>query len=778
VRKVRRKALFLIALFLPLIVLGSNTYPVMAETDVVTEDFTSTTYKDMTNTNATKWDSGLVELPRDIRNMTREYLGIGFDYIVASGNFAYMVSTTSHIWSMNISNPHNVTFSDWWAGNGYPYDLWISGDYGYVACGINSQTHIGLMQVVNITDPYELETVGNGSTGVSYGYLNDICGEGDYAYVSSPDYVYTFDVSDPKSPSLVDTISAGAVNDIACSDGFLYVLDGTDINVYDLSTPSNPTYHGFKNLGVTCKNVFIEDDYAFAGYANGLKIISISNPASPAVVATYGTSDEVLGIFTDGNYTYLASDFARLIVLNVTNHSDPLHHYTFDLTDCDSVYIQDDYAYVLYRDVTYNGYLGVWDISGINYYAENAQAQSSIVYTSSSDSTITGAVLKVNQSIPASASISYSLSADDGLHWIPAIPGQYHEFEYYGKHLKWRAQLSTTDNTTTPAIYSLNITCYMQLNPVTLSSPKDEIHTSDDTPTFTWSSLSEADEYILQIDTSHTFDSGNFRNITTVETEYTPTTPLSDSIWYWQVFCVDSENQRGLVSLTESLVVDTTGPEWDEEPTNLIRELGMPIIYDLNASDISGIDHWWTNDTSHFEISVDGVITNKTRLGVGTYGLEIRVYDTLDNYCNESISLKIQDTISPHWIVAPSNQVLNFGDSFDLELQVTDASGIWTWDISDTEHFGISDHWNALDRISTAMIYNQTILEPGTYALTITVTDNNENELVQQITITVNNPTSPTDTIVVDPFPYSTLMLIGGIGAVVLIGGYVILKRR
>lgn len=96
--------------------------------------------------------------------------------------------------------------------------------------------------------------------------------------------------------------------------------------------------------------------------------------------------------------------------------------------------------------------------------------------------------------------------------------------------------------------------------------------------------------------------------------------------------------------MTESVVVDTTGPEWDEEPTDQICELGMPFTYDLDASDISGIGYWWVNDTIKFDISADGVISNKTNIGVGVYGLEIRVYDSLDNYISESITLTVQET--------------------------------------------------------------------------------------------------------------------------------------
>jgi len=776
-KKGSKVTIFLIAIFLPLVILGTNTYPVAAVTGIVTEDFTSTTFRDIINTNATKWGSGSVELPRDIHNITQKLVGAGYDRIKASDNFVYMVQFGVHIKSLDVSDPNNVTISDWWTGNGYPTDVWISGDYAYASCAVERDIpNSGLMQVVNITNPYDMATLGSGTTAVTES-LVEICGQGNYVYSSSADNIFTFYVSNPTSPALVDSMYIGSVHDVAASNGYLYVLESTDFSVYDLSTPSNPVYEGSCSLGVSCTNLFVEGNYAYAGYANGMKIINLSNPASPAVVATYGTMHEVEGIFTAGNYTYLSSYYGGLIVLNITTRSSPLHLYTFDMFLCQAVCIHGNYAYVKYEYNPPDGYFGIWDVSGISDYTENAQAQSSVVFTSSTYSNITGSILRVSQMIPTGTSIAYFLSADDGLHWGEVTPNQYYEFEYPGKKLKWRAQLSTSDNTTTPIIYSLNITYYTKLYPVTLSSPINDIHISDDTPTLSWDSISEANEYILQLDTSPTYDSENFYNVTTTETEYTPASPLIDGRWYWQIIAVDSEGQRGWVCLTESFVVDTTGPEWDETPTNQTLELGLPFIYDLNASDISGIDYWWVNDTINFEINTNGVISNKTKIGIGTYGLEVRVYDSLDNYISETFALMIQDTLSPYWIVAPSNQVLDFGDSFSIELKVTDASAIQDWSISDTDNFGISDSWNNLDWTSTATIYNQTVLEPGTYLLTISVTDNQGNDLSNQITITVNESTSPTDTTTIGSFPITTIMLIGGIGVAIIIVGALIYKR-
>jgi hypothetical protein len=69
-------------------------------------------------------------------------------------------------------------------------------------------------------------------------------------------------------------------------------------------------------------------------------------------------------------------------------------------------------------------------------------------------------------------------------------------------------------------------------------------------------------------------------------------------------------------------------PPFLEEPADQSVFVGDPVSIDLDATDYSGIDHWWVNDTTHFSIDSNGVITNATVLSIGDYGLEVSVNDT------------------------------------------------------------------------------------------------------------------------------------------------------
>lgn len=65
--------------------------------------------------------------------------------------------------------------------------------------------------------------------------------------------------------------------------------------------------------------------YAFVGYATGMAIVNVSNPASPTLTGTYTTTSAVNGIFISGTTAYLALAGAtgELTTVNVSNPASP-----------------------------------------------------------------------------------------------------------------------------------------------------------------------------------------------------------------------------------------------------------------------------------------------------------------------------------------------------------------------------------------------------------------------------------------------------------------------
>jgi len=123
---------------------------------------------------------------------------------------------------------------------------------------------------------------------------------------------------------------------------------------------------------------------------------------------------------------------------------------------------------------------------------------------------------------------------------------------------------------------------------------------------------------------------------------------LSEGTMYsW--YAVANDGSTSTTSSTWSFTSFLDIPIWDQTPTDQILEFGEALLYDLNASDLSGIALYWINETSNFNIDSNGVITNNGALAVGEYTVEIRAFDPSDNYCTAiiTITVKVPDTPLP-----------------------------------------------------------------------------------------------------------------------------------
>lgn len=91
--------------------------------------------------------------------------------------------------------------------------------------------------------------------------------------------------------------------------------------------------------------------------------------------------------------------------------------------------------------------------------------------------------------------------------------------------------------------------------------------------------------------------------------------------------------------------LDDISPEWKEIPVNQTIASGETLNYNLNATDPSGIDRYWVNDTDNFQINEEGVLSNPESLEEGVYWLELRSYDTYNNYLSSIIKVTVESPI-------------------------------------------------------------------------------------------------------------------------------------
>jgi hypothetical protein len=648
--------------------------------------------------------------------------------VFVSGDYAYVADALSGLQVINITNPSQPSLAGSCNTPGDAFGMFVNGDYAYIADG-----SFGL-SVINITNPTQPSLAGSYNT---IGYSQSVFVSGDYAYVTDgASGLQVINITDPSQPSLAGSYNTiGYSRSVFVSGDYAYVADGASgLQVVNITNPSQPSLASSCNTPGDAYGVFVSGNYAYvADGASGLQVINITNPSQPSLASSCNTPGDARGVFVSGDYTYVADSYSGLQVINITHPSQPSLAGTYNTPDyARGVFVSGDYAYVADGASGLQVVEVMW--SRCRQFEPLAVAQSLPVFEPMSVFAVS-ATLSVQQSIPPNTMVDYYLSADNGSHWESVIPDSECIFMYPRKQLMWKVVLATSHALVTPDISSLAITYVSLLDAPILLAPDDGALINDNTPTFEWEMVSGAVSYLLQLDTVSSFDSVNLINTTVVSLTYTPSSELVDGIWFWRVAAKDIGGDLGAFSSTRSLDIETGLPVWVQVPTSQVCEFGLSFRYDLNASDPSGLDQWWINDTAHFAIDGTGVITNTTISSVNYYGLQVWVNDTYNNILTGVFTVFVQDTQPPTWVTAPTDQTLEYGVLLDYQLAASDLSGLETWWLNNTVNFNIG---------SNGRITSIGVLTPGVFGVQIFVNDTYNNVLMGTFTVIVEDTTSPT----------------------------------
>ncbi len=196
-----------------------------------------------------------------------------------------------------------------------------------------------------------------------------------------------------------------------------------------------------------------------------------------------------------------------------------------------------------------------------------------------------------------------------------------------------------------PSPFTLNIDTLPPGTP-TLISPDNIITVNDNRPTFIWSSVSDINYYIFQLDTSLNFDSPNLINITVASTSYIPVSTLSDGTWYWRVCAVDYAGNQGSYPSPFTLNIDTTPPIIDTPEDITYEEDSTGHIISWNPSDINPYSYIIIRNSTVIEDALwDGssIIVNVDGLPSGTYIFNCTVYDEAGNSVSDIVLIIVTE---------------------------------------------------------------------------------------------------------------------------------------
>ncbi|MCR4425468.1 MAG: hypothetical protein NUW23_04665 [Firmicutes bacterium] len=119
----------------------------------------------------------------------------------------------------------------------------------------------------------------------------------------------------------------GYPNDVFVRDGLAYVgIGGADgaLAVADVSDPANLRLLGLLEFGSAVNSVTADGGFVFMADDFGFRVVDVSDPAAPSLVATVGTNGMAKRVWLNGPFAYVACGVQGLSVVDVSNPLDPI----------------------------------------------------------------------------------------------------------------------------------------------------------------------------------------------------------------------------------------------------------------------------------------------------------------------------------------------------------------------------------------------------------------------------------------------------------------------
>ncbi|MFX1264343.1 MAG: nitrous oxide reductase family maturation protein NosD [Promethearchaeota archaeon] len=205
---------------------------------------------------------------------------------------------------------------------------------------------------------------------------------------------------------------------------------------------------------------------------------------------------------------------------------------------------------------------------------------------------------------------------------------------------------------------------------------------------------------------------------------------------------VNTTSGRTDTDIVKVVVADNTSPLWTVQPSDQLIELGERLDYSVLATDPLGIEKYWVNDTTNFNIDSTGRITDRDFLALGTFGLELRAYDPFDNFCTASIQIVVRDSVKPVF-VEPSDITFVEGETApDIVWEIDDLSPI-EFEVLRDETLVASGHLSGGDYSIRVSVED---LVSGVYDFVLVLTDEGGNTVVDHVNVEVLESKATTTT--------------------------------
>jgi hypothetical protein len=223
---------------------------------------------------------------------------------------------------------------------GQTFDMKIVGNIMYLA------DRFGGFRLYDVTDPLIPTELGDV-------FINDAHGvwiEGTIAYVTGEGLLTAVDVSDPTTPTILDTLDPASAKsyNVEVVGTYAYVADDFDgFNVVDITDPSNMVSVATLPPANEMLDIDIEGSYAYIADAfAGLSVIDISDPLAPVMLVSIPTAKAAFKLWANATNVYLAEYGGDVTIYDLTDPALPVEVASINVGPARDVMLQGDVAYV------------------------------------------------------------------------------------------------------------------------------------------------------------------------------------------------------------------------------------------------------------------------------------------------------------------------------------------------------------------------------------------------------------------------------------------------
>jgi hypothetical protein len=277
------------------------------------------------------------------------------EQLVVSGTIGYVADLGVGLRTIDLCNPNQTSeLANLYNHSFSTRSVAIQGDYAYEAV---RYWRLFVVDISNPAQPESLWCLGESPQNCKYLKLLTV---GNYLYAfdfhsTGPSYIQTFYLTNPEIPEWVDSLAIPQLSeagffDVTAWNGYIYLVQNNYFKVFSLANPAAPQLVGscglpVPNLYARALSVVATGNYAYvANNGGGIVVVDITNLSNPTVVTSMEGYYSEVAVIQD--VLFADNRFSGIYVMDISNPTNPINvGYYFTHEDIRDMEAQGEYLF-------------------------------------------------------------------------------------------------------------------------------------------------------------------------------------------------------------------------------------------------------------------------------------------------------------------------------------------------------------------------------------------------------------------------------------------------